>query len=172
MRSFLQFLNEDRKQKTLDWLKANTHQKIDTTTDVNRDEALSPYKLNTHDDSMWDAVKDHYLDDPEELPLHHHVINHLAAMDPSPDAAHTQQIHKWWVNRDFRHEDSGRVTQALRTFSDNKKKLGNTTTASGKKGSDIGAYDSFHDLEDHLNSTFMDQKPLKKTKAFSLIPTL
>ena len=167
MRSFLQFLNEDRKQKTLDWLKANTHQSPVTHENImHTHQQITPTGLDNHDSYLWFHVRNDIENDPKDapVPIHHHVIDRLSELDPSPDKVHTQQIHKWWVKRDIRYEDAPRVNEALKTFSDNKKKLGNTTTASGKKGSDIGAYDSFHDLEDHLQQHIHGPKAAEENK--------
>ena len=148
MKSFFRFLCESRAQKTLDWIKNKPGNE------------MSIDDVRHHDMSMFGAIHGEYYTQqnshmPPRMhkPVHHMVVDHLAAMDPSPDKVHTQQIHQWWKHEDFRAEDAPRVRQTLEKFVAHKKKLGNTKVdGSGGKGSDINSYPSFHHLESHIDA--------------------
>lgn len=144
------FLLENKAEKTLNWIKNQKHNE------------MTAAGLEKHDRSMFREIGNNNSYRHGEVPLHHLAIDKLAHMDPSPDKAHTQQLHHWWASGDFKHEDHPRVTQALDKFVRHKKDLGNTTVErSGKKGSDIGAYETFHDLESHLEKHFGEKKSTK-----------
>ena len=153
MKSFRQFilLSEDRAQKTLDWIKSRPenviHKKID---------------LITHDFSMAEELKDH---DNNKTPLHHAVIDKISELDPTKNKSLTQTLHDWWKKGQFKHEDSPRIQQAIGTFFDKRKELGNTQH-NGKIGSDFTSYNSIHELENHLDKHFGEKNDDSSNNSF------
>lgn len=136
MKSFYRFICENRAQKTLDWMKSQKHNE------------MSDDALKTHDYSMYTTISNHH--DHRFVPNHHLVIDKISKMDPSDDKIHTQALHNWWASGDYKLEDRPRVEDAMSKFITHKNELGNTRTSNGKKGSDINAYGSFHELERHI----------------------
>ena len=132
MKYLRQIIAENKSLKTLDRIKSNNPM--------------------SHDDI---AGRDSSMKiDPKHDQPHHEVVDKIAQMDPDPDKSHTQQLHKYWKQGDFRSEDLPRVKEVMQQFIGNKRQLGNTTTTGGKKGSSLNNFGSFHELEKHLDKHF------------------
>ena len=133
MKYLRQIIAENKALKTLDWIKSNTN-------------SMSHDDITSRDSSM--------KIDPNHDQPHHGVVDQISQMDPDPDKSHTQQLHKYWKQGDFKYEDRPHVNEVMKQFVDKKRELGNTTTTGGKRGSSINNFGSFHELVDHLDKHF------------------
>lgn len=154
---FKTFLTENKAEKTLDWMKSQPENEI-----------RSLGKLENHDSYMHTLVSN----DPEVrvggLPIHHAVIDRISKIDPHPDKIHTQWLHHTWASGDWKLEDRPHVNEVLGKFIEHKKRLGNTTVPStGKKGSDLNSYPSFHDLDRHIDEHINRPQANDPSKEFS-----
>lgn len=154
---FKTFLTENKAEKTLDWMKSQKHNEI-----------RSLGALEDHDSYMHTLVSN----DPEVrvggLPIHHAVINRISKIDPHPDKIHTQWLHHTWASGDWKREDEPHVREVLDKFIEHKKRLGNTIVPrTGKKGSDLNSYPSFHDLDRHIDDHINRLQAHDPSKEFS-----
>ena len=133
MKYLRQIITENKALKTLGWIKSNTN-------------PMSHDDIAGRDSSM--------KIDPNHDQPHHEVVDKIAQMDPDPDKSHTQQLHKYWKQGDFKWEDRPHVEEVMKQFIDKKRELGNTTTIGGKKGNSINNFGSFHELGGHLDKHF------------------